>query len=143
MSRRHQEGGLTLVELLLALVTLVVGGVWLLGAYQASIHLTEVSRQSSIAMSDLDDLLERIQATPFAQLAADFPDGAVNGVVGAGPDRYGAVIGGYGLASEQITVTHTPSAAADPRELVVQVSWTHRNRTYQRQLSTVRSSQAS
>lgn len=137
------RSGLTLVELLLAIVVMVVAGTWLLSAYHSSIHLNEVARQAAVALGDLNDIMERVKATPFTQLAAEFPDGAVNGIVGGGPDRYGAVVGGYTLRNEQITVTHQPSPTADPREVVVRVTWTHRNRTYQRRLSTMRTSQAS
>jgi hypothetical protein len=112
-------------------------------AYQSALHLTEVSQQTNLALSDLRDMMERIKTTPFTALAAGFPNGAVNGVVGGGPDLYTGVVGGYPLANEQITVTHSPTTAADPRELIVQVQWTNRGRTYQRRATTVRSSQAS
>ncbi len=137
------RSGLTLVELLLAIVVMMVAGVWLLSAYHSSLHLNDVARQAAVALGDLNDILERVKTTPFTQLATDFPDGAANGVVGGGPDRYGAIVGGYTLSNEQITVTHQPSPLADPRELIVQVTWTHRDRTYQRRLSTIRTSQAS
>ncbi len=143
--RRHQCGrqlGFTLVELLLALSVVLISGVWLLGAYQASLSLTELSQQTDVAVDDLKDMLESIKATPFSQLAANFPDRAANGIVGVGADRYGAIIGGYGLQNEQITVTHSPTAATDPRELIVQVTWQHRGRSHQRAFSTWRASQS-
>ena len=135
--------GFTLVELLLAMGVLVIAGVWLLGAYHSSLHLAEVSRQHNVALNDLRDMMERIKATPFAQLTNNFPDGAVNGVVGGGAETYSGVIGGYTLANEQITVTHSPTPTADPKELVVQVTWVNRNRTHQRSISTMRASEAS
>ena len=141
--RRTDAMGLTLVELLLATIVLVAAGVWLVGAYQSALQVTDMSRQAGIALGDLNDILERIKSTAFTQLATDFPNGAAGGAVGGGPDRYGAIVGGYTLANQQITVTHSPSTTADPRELIARVTWTSRNRTYQRQLSTVRSSQAS
>ena len=140
---RSGPRGFTLIELLLAAVIVVASGVWVMGAFQSALHLSEVSRQVGTAVTDLDDMLERIKATPFTQLATDFPNGAANGIVGGGADRYGGIIGGYTLGNEQIVVTNSPSTAADPREVIVQVSWTNRNRTYQRTLRTVRSSQAS
>jgi Tfp pilus assembly protein PilV len=126
---------MTLAELLVAMTVAVVGGIWLLASYHSILHLTEVSQQSATALDDLKDMMERIKATPFAQLTATFP----TGVAGA----YNGIVGGYTLSNQQITVTHQPSANADPRELVVQVTWTNRNRNYQRSLSTMRASRAS
>lgn len=131
--------GVTLVELLVAIMVLVVSAVGLLAAYQSAIHLTEVAQQANVAVNDLRDMMERIENTAFANLQNEFPNGAVNGVVGAGTEKYGAVIGGYTLSNEQVTVTHLPNTGADPRELVVQITWTNRGRTYQRSLSTIRS----
>ena len=135
--------GVTLVELLLTITVVVISGVSLMVAYQSALHLTEVSQQSNIAMNDLRAMMERIKTTPFTALNNSFPTGAVNGVVGAGPDLYTGVVGGYGLGTEQITVTHNPNTGADPKEMIVQVQWTNRGRTYQRRATTMRSSQAS
>ncbi len=130
--------GMTLVELLIAIAVCVVAGVWLLAAYHSALHLTEVAQQATVALDDLRDMMERIKATPFNQLTAAFPNGVANGAAG-----YAVAIGNYTLPNQQITVTHSPSVAADPRELIVQVTWTNRGRVYQRSTSTVRSSQAS
>ena len=135
--------GFTLVEVVFALMVVVIAGVWLMMAYQSSLHLSEVSQQASMALNDVRSMMERIKTTPFTALNASFPNGAVNGVIGAGPDLYTGVVGGYGLSVEQITVTHSPSTGADPRELIVQVQWTNRGRTYQRRATTMRASQAS
>ena len=132
--------GMTLVELLVAFVVLVLGGVWLLGAYHSVLELTEVSQQADVAINDLRDIMERVKTTPFTSLAATFPTGAVNG---GGANPYAPIVGAYTLSGEQITVTHQPNAASDPRELVVVLQWTNRGRTYQRTLSTVRVSESS
>jgi hypothetical protein len=132
---RRGKAGVLLAELLLAIAALLIAGVWLLGAYQSAFTLIESSQQTTMAINDLKDLMERIKTTPFAQLTADFPDGAAA--------DYSAVTGGYALQDEQITVTHSPNPAADPRELTVQVTWTTRGRAHQRTLSTMRASEAS
>ena len=139
----RNDRGVSLIETLLAFTVVIVAGISLMVAYQSAIHLTEVSQQSNLALNDLRAMMERIKTTPFTALNANFPTGAVNGIVGAGPDLYTGVVGGYGLGTEQITVTHTPNTAADPRELVVQVQWINRGRTYQRRATTMRTSQAS
>lgn len=130
------RGGLTLIELVLAVVVLVLAGLAVLGAYQASYHLTEVSQQMGIALKDLKDMMERIKTSPFNTLATAFP----NGVVGGGAvDQYGPIVGGYNLPTEQITVTY-PTPGTNPLEILVTVTWMNRNRTYSRSLATFRTS---
>ena len=135
--------GMTLVELLVAMMVAVLGGLWLLGAYHSVLEMTEVSQQADIATNDLRDMMERIKTTPFTSLAANFPNGAANGVVGGGPNLYAPIVGNYTLNAEQITVAHRPTTASDPRELIATLQWTNRGRTYQRSLSTLRVSEAS
>jgi len=131
------------MEVLVAVLVMVVAGLGLLGAYESAFQLRETSERSSLAIEHLKGMMEQIKATPFNQLTTNFPSGAVNGIIGAGAEKYGAIIGGYSLTNEQITVTHQPSTNADPRELVVQVSWTTGGRTYQKRMTTLRSSKAS
>jgi len=135
--------GFFLAELLFAVAAIIIAAVWLLAAYNASLQLTEVSQQTSVALDDLKDMMEKVKATSFSQLNAIFPNGAADGVVGGGPNTYAPMVGGYSLANEQITVTHQPNVAADPQELVVQLTWTNFGRTYQRSVSTLRSSESS
>ena len=135
--------GMTLVELLIAIVLVVLGGLGLLGGYQSILALTEVSQQADGALNYLRDLMERIKTTPFTSLTATFPDGAVNGIVGQGPNLYAPIVGNYTLTGEQITVSHQPTTVSDPRELNVVLQWTNRGRTYQRTLSTMRVSESS
>ena len=137
----QESAGVTLVELLLAIAVLLIAGVGLIGSYHSALHLTEISQQASLAVNDLKDIMERIKTTPFTQLQANFPSGVADGPGGAA--AYTNVVGGYTLNTEQITVTHNPSTVADPRELVVQITWTNRGRAYQRSISTMRASQAS
>ncbi len=132
--------GVLLAEILLAISAILVAGVWLLGAYGSAIGLSNAAQQSNIAMNDLKDMMEQIKSTSFNQLTTNFPDGVVNG---GNPDKYSAVVGGYGLTNEQITVTHRPNTAADPKELVVQITWTDGGRQYTKTLTTYRTSRAS
>lgn len=140
-ARRHRLG-FTLVEVVLAFAVLLVAGVWLLGSYRYALTLSEVSEQTTEAISDLKGMMERISNTPFNSLATDFPSGAVNGVVGGTAEKYGGIIGGYSLPSEQVVVTHLPTTTADPRELTVQVRWTSGGRSYQKSFSTMRTSRS-
>ena len=142
MTGRFGKAGMTLVELLVAVMVVALGGLWLLGAYHSVIELTDVSQQSDVAINDLRDMMERIKTTPFTALTTSFPNGAVNGITGGGPNLYAPIVGTYTLGGEQITVAHRPNAAADPRELVVTLQWSHGGRTYQRALSTIRVSES-
>lgn len=134
---RRPRSGMTLVELLIGVAILLVSSLSLLAAYRYALELSEVAHQSAVAVNDIKDMLERIKTTSVANLQTDFPDGVANTAA------YTTVVGGLTLSGEQITTTHSPSPTADPRELIVQVTWTNRGRTYQRSLSTLRSSQAS
>ncbi len=134
------QHGFLLAEILFAVAAILMAGVWLLGAYGSAIGLSSVAQQNNIAMNDLKDMLEKIKITPYSQLTANFPTGSVNG---GSPDKYSAVVGGYGLTNEQITVTHQPNTAADPKELVVQVTWTSGSRQYSKTMTTLRTSKSS
>lgn len=136
--RNHR--GVLLAEVLFAIAAILMAGVWLLGAYGSAIGLSSVAQQNNIAMNDLKDMLEKIKITPYSQLTANFPTGSVNG---GNPDKYSAVVGGYDLTNEQITVTHQPNTAADPKELVVQVTWTSGSRQYSKTMTTLRTSKSS
>lgn len=138
----HETKAMTLAETLGAMVVLVLGGLAIMSSYQSSLHLTEVAHQNALAMDDLKDMMERVQTTSFTQLNANFPDGAINGIIGLGPDQYSGIVGGYGLNTEQIVVRHVPSIVADPRELVIEVSWTNHGRLYRKSLATFRSSRS-
>ncbi len=137
------RAGFTLVELLFTILILVISGLGILGAYTSSFKLVRVAQQTNIAMNDVRDIIERIKSTSFTQLTTNFPNGAANGIVGTGADKYGVIIGGYTLPTEQITVTYQPNTTADPVELVVQLQWTSGGRTYQQSFSTIRASKAS
>ncbi|MBI3996808.1 MAG: hypothetical protein HY352_04045 [Candidatus Omnitrophica bacterium] len=141
-NRQHRRGVL-LVEILFAIGILMVAGLWLLTAYQSSFQVSELGQQTSVALDDLRDMMERIKSTPFNSLTNDFPSGAVNGIVGLAPEKYGVIIGGYTLTNEQVTVTHQPNTNADPREMIVRVTWVNRGRTFQKSVSTIRASRAS
>ena len=126
--------GMTLIEILLALIIFVVASGGILGSYLASHWLSEHSTDTMRAVSDLEDLVERIYATDFGDLQTAFPAGIPNG---GGGDPYRAIVGGYSLQDEQITVTY-PSRTVDRMEILVTVNWTSRGRARTARLSTLR-----
>ena len=125
--------GLTLVEVLLALLVCVIAGLGVLGAYQTAMHLTEVTQQTTVALNDLKDIMEQIKATPFTLLVTNFPAGTLDATTGQG------IVGGYTLNGEQIAVAY-PNPGTNPLEIVITVNWTNRNRSYSRSAATFRAS---
>lgn len=125
---------MTLIELLLAAVMFVIAGLGILGATLQSQRLLEHSTSTMRAVNDVEDLMEHIRATPFAEVQTRFPAGVPNG--GAASD-YAAVVGGYTLDGEQIVVTY-PSQTTGRLEILVTVNWLHRQRARSTSLSTVR-----
>ena len=83
---------------------------------------------------DLQAFAEHINSTSFQNLTATFPSGVINGGL-ANP--YGALIGGYALSGEQITVTY-PSQTSDWLSIVVTMNWTYRGRALNDVFSTAR-----
>lgn len=133
--RGSQRSGVSLVEILIALFVFLIAGSGILSATLSSHQLAESANTTMRAVDDLDDIMERIAATPFAGLQGRFPDGVPNG----GASDYAAMVGGYTLDNEQITVTY-PSVATGRVEMLVTVSWTYRGRVMSSRLSTVRTS---
>ena len=126
--------GMTLVEILVALLILVIASGGIVGTYLSSNQMLEYSLHTMKAVDDLEDMVERIRSTPFNLVAARFPGGAANG---GGVTDYAGLVGGYALDNEQITVTY-PSVQPGRMEILVTVAWTSRQRARTARLSTIR-----
>ena len=127
--------GLTLVELLVAVLiaSLAIGGA--IVCFAQVFYLTEVAKGTSVVVSDIRDIIEEIWSTPFDFITASFPDGDIDGPTDT---EYNNIVGGYTLNNEQIVVGYVDEDM-DPLEIMVSTSWTDmrgRNRTIQ--LSTFR-----
>ena len=134
---RRRSRGFTFVELLLVIFVLAAAGTGILGSFLSTHFLTQYARDTMIAMDDLKDMMERIQATPFTNLTADFPSGDPDGPAG---NAYQVIVGGgYALSDQRITVTY-PSQTASRREILVTLTWKSRGRDRSAALSTVRTS---
>lgn len=125
--------GVSYVEILLAVVLFITAGAAILGASLAMHDLSDHATKSMRAVSDLQTVMERIASTAFQNVLTQFPGGVVDG----GANNYAAIVGGYTLPGEQITVTY-PSQTADRLEIVVTLNWTHRSRLRTTVLSTIR-----
>jgi len=133
--KRHSKKGTSLIEIIVAVAifTLAMGG--LLSCILATMYLSEISKNSTIATADLRNMMEKIKATPFDYLTADFPDADVDGPA-ANP--YPGITGAYKLINEHITVTYA-NPNVDPLEIRVTATWAdRRGRTYNGSMSTFR-----
>ena len=136
MNNSHlaRRRGYSLVEILLALALFVIAGIGIVGSFMAMQGFSDYATKSMRAVSDLQALVEHVQSTSFQNVATVFPDSVADG--GAGKP-YAALIGGYALQNEQITVTY-PNQTVDRLEMTITLSWAHRNRTLTKVFSTVR-----
>ncbi len=139
--RTHKRGlsnqcGGTLVELMMSIFVMVVAASSILSGFLTADYLTKNATETSLALEDLEDLMERIQSTPFNNLQADFQDGVADGGLA---NDYAAIVGGYALPGQQITVSYA-SLTADRIEVVATLSWTQRERARTISLSSVRTS---
>jgi len=130
------ERGTSLLEIVLALVIFVLATTGITGAYISCQQLSDHATSTLQAVNHLDDIVERIYATPFEDLAADFPAGDADGPAG---NPYTAIVGGYVLEDEQIVVTY-PNVSTGRREIQVTLNWTHRGRARSTVVSTLRTS---
>ena len=106
--------GLTLVELMIVSFVLAVTIGALLVVFANALNQIVLSKELSIATDDLRDSLEKLKATPFANLTTQYPDGSSIG---------SSVIGGFVLMNEVITVTYPNGINVDPLEVRVTVTW--------------------
>lgn len=125
-----------LLELLAALFIFLLSLTGIIGASLSANDLSGHARSTMMAIDDLRDVMERINATAFADIPTDFPDGVADG---GGVTDYAALAGGYSLPQEQMTVTY-PVQDADRLEIVVTLQWVEQGRQRSLSLSTFRSS---
>jgi prepilin-type N-terminal cleavage/methylation domain-containing protein len=132
---KNQQRGTSLIEILVAVAIFAVAMSGLLGSIFAVVYLSETSRNLTIATSDLNNIMERVRATPFDHLAQDFPQAVTDGPAA---NRYPAIIGGYRLNNQHITVTYA-NPAGDPREVKTTITWEDKKgRPYTASFSTYR-----
>lgn len=132
---RAHERGATLVEVLIAAFVLLMAVGAILETYNQFSRLGETTKDNMTALRDAQSMMERISSTAFANIEATYPNGAVDG---GGVTDYSAIVGGYSLTNEQITVTY-PAPGSNPLEMIVTVQWnTAQGRPMTKSLSTIR-----
>ena len=82
----HGQQGLTLVELMIAAVIMIAAFTGVLLTYIKCVELSELSKNSSIALSAAKNQLESIKNTPFANIFANYNQVSFNpvGLTGKG-----------------------------------------------------------
>jgi len=116
---RQNRRGITLVEVLVAIIILVFASVAIIQTYLSSLNFSELNKDNSVAMAHLINMLEAIKCTPFSQLLVDFPDGVVDG---PSNKNYTTIVGNYTLKNEHIIVSYVDTSS-DPLEIMVNLSW--------------------
>jgi prepilin-type N-terminal cleavage/methylation domain-containing protein len=115
----QRQKGTTLIELMIATLIFSIALAGLLNALLATLTLIQSSKDTTVAVADLGNVLERMRATPFSSLTTDFPDGDTDG---ASDTEYADIVGGYTLEEEHITISYV-NAADDPLEINAQITW--------------------
>ena len=127
--------GMTLLEIMVASVIFVTAVIGVASAIVTAANLISTSRYRDIAVADLRNMMEKIGTTPFDSITTRFPDDVVDG---PSSNPYSALLGGYTLTNEAITVSYE-DASADPLEILVTVTWQDkRGRAYNASMSTFR-----
>ena len=127
--------GISMIEIVIALVLFLGAGAGIVAAHLYSHRLSDDATNAIRAVNDLDDLMECIQATSFANLPTVFPAGVVDGAGGA----YAGMVGGYTLNGERMTVTY-PSQVPGRVEMLVTLNWIQQGRLRTERSSIVRTS---
>lgn len=84
--KHYTKGGFTLIELIVTAAVLLFSITGLLMIYVRCLELNEISRSSTLSVQAAKARLEKIKATPFAQIIPEF-DGikfTVSGIDGIG-----------------------------------------------------------
>lgn len=116
-NKRSINGGLSLIEILVAMAILLPATLAILQFYLSNMAFSNINRERTIALTHLTNMAEKIKCTPFGDITTDFP----NGVPDAG-DSYATNVGGYDLKEEHITVSYE-DPESDPLEIDVIIGW--------------------
>lgn len=135
MKTKINKQGLTLIEILIATLIFSVALGALLSSLAAVVDIIDFSRDRTIAIADLRNIMETIRATPFDSLVAKFPNAMADGPAN---NPYANITGGYTLKSEHITVTYV-NPNIDPLEIKVSGTWQDKkSHSFSASLSTFR-----
>ncbi|MBN2097076.1 MAG: hypothetical protein JW714_01205 [Candidatus Omnitrophica bacterium] len=127
--------GLSLIELLVAafIASFAIGATMI--CFSHVYYLSDLAKDTTVAVSDIRDMMEKIWSTPFEFIASNFPNGDADGPTDT---EYNTIVGGYNLNNEHLRVDYT-NPVADPLEIMITCTWTDlRGRAQTMQLATFR-----
>ena len=133
--KAYKKNGMTLIEVLIAalIFSLALGA--LLSSLGAIVDLLDQSQDSSLATSDLKNMMERVRATPFDAITTRFSNGTIDGPV---INPYTAIVDGYDLRNEHLVVSYA-DPNTDPLEILVMATWEDKKgRAFNTTISTFR-----
>lgn len=123
-------GGVTLVELIVAVAIIAFGVVTLMAQIEASYKITNVNRETNKAMAHLQAGMEKIISTPFNDIVSKYPNGSTIDMSNIEPIDL--------MNGERLTVSYA-DVNADPLQITATVSWTSSDgRARTRTLTTMR-----
>ena len=111
--------GMSLIEILIVGAMIIICMVPMIGSYIIVHNWSETNREEAVVMIHLANIIETIKSTPFNSITADFPNGVADGPINKG---YAAIMGGYTLKNEHITVSYV-NPVSDPLEVNAVVRW--------------------
>ena len=113
------KSGTTLIEILFATLVFTLALSGLMSSVFAIVTLVDAAKDSSIATSNLSNMMEKIRVTPFANIVTNFPDAQIDGPAG---NPYSAVVGRYTLIDEHIVANYA-DPTVNPLEINIRVNW--------------------
>jgi Tfp pilus assembly protein PilV len=116
---RNDSSGVSFIEILISTAIVVAVSLAIIETFLVNLNASEMNKGNTVALMHLSNMMERIKATPFSDMLTRFPSADVDGPV---TNDYAAVVGGYTLDNEHITVTYV-NPAADPLEMTVSLGW--------------------
>ncbi len=111
--------GTTLIEILFATLVFTIALSGLMSSVLAIVSLIDTAQETTIATSNLKNMMEKIRVTPFANIASNFPNALIDGPVG---NPYSAIVGGYTLINEHIVANYA-NPIVNPLEINIRVNW--------------------
>jgi type II secretory pathway pseudopilin PulG len=119
MRTTKSKSGVTFIEVLVSVLILIVAAVAIIQSYLLNVYFSRANDERTTAMAHLSNIVEAVISTPFSNIVVNFPDGDVDGPAG---NNYAAIVGGYILKNEHITVDYV-NPNSDPLEIIATLDW--------------------
>ncbi len=111
--------GTTLIEILFATLAFTLALSGLMSSVLTIVSLIDTAQETTVATSNLKNMMEKIRVTPFANIASNFPNAQIDGPVG---NPYSAIVGGYTLNNEHFVANYA-NPNVNPLEIGIRVNW--------------------